>query len=135
MDIITHAVAGAYTGSFFGHPIAGAIAGIAADLPIMRVKRYPSPPPAYNATHSLAAAVIVGIAGYALYGNAGLFLAYLSHLYLDLFTHGKEWGSMLLYPLPKRFSFMPEWEFFNSSFYLGLFLAVLWSVLLCLILK
>ena len=135
MDIITHAVVGAYTGSFFGHPIAGAIAGIAADLPIMLVKRYPSPPPAYKATHSLAAAVIVGIAGYLLYGNAALFLAYLSHLYLDLFTHGKEWGSVLLYPYPKRFSFMPEWEFFNSSFYLGLFLAVLWSVLLCLILK
>lgn len=135
MDILTHAAVGAYTGSLFGYPITGAICGIAADLPIMRITRYKAPPLAYNATHSAIAAVIVGMAGYAIQGSPAAFLAYCSHLFLDVFTHGKQWGSPLLYPIPYRFSFMPEWEFFNKSFWCGLFLSFLWSFTLWFLIK
>jgi hypothetical protein len=54
-----------------------------------------------------------------------VFMALLSHLFLDAVTHGKQWAPPLLYPFETtRFSFGKEWEWFNGSWWLGL----LWSI-------
>lgn len=138
MDIITHAIVGAVTGSTLGYPVTGAFAGIAPDL-VMGWRRREVPPAAYNLSHSALFTLGATAIQWAIYGEtiaAVTFLALVSHLFLDFFTHGVSWGSPLLYPF-SHYRFSPlgeEWEFFNDVWWLGLFLAVSWCIVaLCVI--
>lgn len=130
MDIGNHILAGAAAGSFFGHPVAGALCGALPDL-VLGIKRRPAPTLAYNVTHSAAFAAFAAAAAYAYSGtNAGaaVGLALLSHLILDLPTHGKQWAPVLLYPLSnKRFSYGEEWEWFSYSWWGGFSVTIFWS--------
>lgn len=133
MDIVTHAVVGAATGGAFGRPFTGAFFAILPDLFLFSVKRRDTPTAAYNASHSLAGLVLVaGLA--ALYEpvlGAVAFFAYASHLWLDVPTHGKQWAPPLMWPSKHRYSIGQEWEWFNSSWWYGLFLATIW-IIVCL---
>ena len=128
MDIISHAVAGAAVGTAFGHPIMGALFGVLPDL-VLGVDRHINPPTAYNATHSATF-----VAGVGLLAGVGLWsvvpaLALLSHILLDLPTHGKRWAPPLLYPFSeRRYSMGTEWEWFNRSWWQGLALTLAWSL-------
>jgi membrane-bound metal-dependent hydrolase YbcI (DUF457 family) len=131
MDIITHAVVGAATGAAFGQPLQGAVWAIAPDLMLGTLKRRATPTAAYNASHSFAAVAVVTGVAYAFGGFAAAmcaFFSYLSHLILDIPTHGEHWAPTLLWPSQKRFSAGEEWEWFNRSWFAGLQLSFLWGI-------
>lgn len=128
MDVIAHAVAGASTGAYFGRPVLGACIAATPDL-VLGLRRHATPSALYNATHSALFLVLATLAALP-FGTAAI-VAYclLSHLVLDLPTHGLKWAPPLLYPFDAhRFSFGREWEFFNPSWWRGLVLTLLWSI-------
>lgn len=127
MDVFSHALAGAATGSLFGHPIAGAFIAAAPDM-VLSLKRRENPSILYNITHSIlgiSAATYIGF----LFGVAPLVVACLiSHIFLDLPTHGSKWAPPLFYPFWKvRVSMGEEWEWFNASWWVGFGITLLWS--------
>ncbi len=127
MDLFSHAIAGASVGLAFGHPITGAVCACLPDL-VLGIKRASEPSEAYIATHSLAFVGVVGALGWALGFGWLPFLAVLSHILVDVPTHSPKFAPALLYPFRrKRFSLGTDWEWFNSPWYLGLFLTTLWS--------
>jgi hypothetical protein len=129
MDIVNHAVAGAAVGAAYGRPIVGAFFGVLPDL-VVGVKRLTVPSEAYNLTHSLFFTIAFGLMGSHLEGTWMPLLALLSHLLLDLPTHGPIWAPPLLYPwTEKRFSFGEEWEWFSRSWWIGLSITFIWSSL------
>lgn len=128
MDIVNHALAGAATGYAFGSPVAGAVFGVLPDL-VLGVRRQLVPTPAYDLTHSLAFVLACGWAWWAVNGTLLALFALLSHIVLDLPTHGKQWAPVLLYPLHrKRFSYGDEWEWFSASWWQGFVLTIIWSL-------
>jgi membrane-bound metal-dependent hydrolase YbcI (DUF457 family) len=138
VDIFTHAVVGAVTGSALGYPLTGAFVGIAPDL-ALGWRRLAQPPAAYQATHSALFTLVATYLNGLLWGDTiavVTFMALASHLYLDFFTHGPAWGSPILYPFSHhRFSPIgKEWEFFNDVWWFGLALAVSWCVLVKILL-
>jgi membrane-bound metal-dependent hydrolase YbcI (DUF457 family) len=130
MDIVTHTLVGAATGFYFGHPVAGALVAAAPDL-VLGIRRRKAPSAAYNATHSLLVAGVAATLAWALLPEpwpALIYWCWLSHLFLDMVTHGVQWAPPLLYPLrPTRFSLGDEWEFYNHSWQRGLVLSLAWS--------
>lgn len=134
MDVVCHAVAGAATGMIWGRPILGAVIAAAPDA-VLGLRRRLIPGPAYNFTHSLAfigvAAAVAMLAGGA--HTAALVTAcLLSHLALDLPTHGPNWAPPLLYPFNKKRFFYAqggEWEFFNEHWKVGFAVTITWSFL------
>jgi hypothetical protein len=137
MDLVTHAIVGAATGSVFGRPVLGAVCAVLPDL-VLGVRRRALPTQLYSVTHSLLFSVWLGITLAPLdNGVAGLCgaLAVLSHIAIDLPTHGKDWAPPLFYPYSlKRYSFGVEWEFFNASWYKGAAISTIW-VITCLLFK
>lgn len=129
MDVFSHAVAGAAVGAAFGRPVLGAVCGVLPDLALATRKRLTLPPTAYNATHSALFVAGVGLLGALALGTVVPLLAVLSHILLDLPTHGRQWAPPLLYPFSeRRYSMGTEWEWFNRSWWLGLGLTLLWSL-------
>jgi hypothetical protein len=127
MDIVSHALAGAATGAAFGRPILGAFFGVLPDV-VIGIKRRKLPSTAYDATHSLVGIITIGAIGTAVTGSALPIFALLSHLILDMPTHGDKWAPPLLFPFDSmRFSCGEEWEWFNRSWCLGLLLTLCWS--------
>jgi hypothetical protein len=127
MDIVNHAVAGAAVGTYFGRPVLGAFFGVLPDL-VLGIKRLTVPSRAYNLTHSLLFTLGVGMVAGITLGSTVPLLALLSHLLLDLPTHGDEWGPPLLYPWNgKRFSYGEEWEWFSPDWWVGLYINLVWS--------
>lgn len=132
MDIVSHALAGAATGSLWGRPFLGAAVAAAPDL-VLGLRRRASPTLAYNLTHTLlfpwvASGIAVQIGGRPL-GWLVLWCL-LSHLVLDVPTHGKEWAPTLLWPFSsRRFSLGSEWEFFNASWSRGLDITIAWCAI------
>ena len=137
MDIVTHAVVGASTGALFGRPVLGALVAAAPDL-VLGLQRKVKPTRAYNYTHSALFALACTLAA-ALLGSwplgALVGLCLLSHLVLDVPTHGRVWAPPLLYPYSvKRYSmFLYEWEFFNVAWAVGLGVSIVW-IIACLLL-
>lgn len=128
MDIITHALAGAATGAFYGKPVIGAVVAIIPDL-VLGIKRKEKPTELYNFTHSLLFVTAVGSISLATFSNLFLFWAVLSHVILDLMTHGKVWAPTLFYPHSKRFSYGEEWEWFNKDWWMGMAYSITWILL------
>lgn len=133
MDAVIHALVGAVTAYSLGaDPTVGAAIAVAPDLPL-GIKRKVTPARAYDVTHSGAFAIATSLAALAVLGSlyAHVILACLtSHIVLDLPTHGKIWAPPLLYPLSKkRFSFGEEWEWFNRSWWQGLYLSTAWCMI------
>ena len=127
MDIFSHAIAGASVGLAFGNPWLGAAMGIAPDL-VLGLRRRPLPTQLYNATHSVLSIIAVGLPIWLIFGTPIPLLALLSHLLLDLPTHGKEWAPTLFYPLSEtRYVYGEEWEWFSESWYVGLCFTIIWS--------
>jgi len=127
MDIISHAIAGAAVGFHYGSPIVGALVGIAPDC-VLSIKRLHYPTNLYNHTHSIIPLVILGIYDYFYTTQPIVFFALLSHIILDLPTHGKIWAPALFYPYSKkRYSFGDEWEWFSTSWFTGLIITIIWS--------
>ena len=123
MDILTHAVVGAVIGN---GSISCIVAACLPDL-VLGIKRRKEPPPIYKFTHSIFPVAVLLLCGFQLEAAA-----WASHIILDIPTHGPVWSPNLLYPVHKKgFSCFGEWEFFNGSWFLGLFL----SVFLCLMLQ
>jgi len=127
MSSLSHAVAGASAGYIFGQPALGALCGVLPDL-VLNIRRLLLPSELYNFTHSLAFAGLVGLAGVQ-FGTAVPSLAILTHLALDVPTHGSTWAPPLLYPLRRRYSLGAEWEWFTRSWWTGLGLTFNWSLL------
>ena len=128
MDIVSHAVAGACTGAAFGRPILGAVFGVLPDVVIATKSRLQLPTEGYNFTHSLTFLLFFGLMGGGMFQSWVPFLALLSHLVLDIPTHGRIWAPPLLYPFnDRRFSLGEEWEWFNASWLKGLTLTIIWS--------
>ena len=129
MDLLSHAVAGASVGLAFGNPWLGAVIGIAPDF-VLGPKRRTLPTTLYNATHSLLSVTAIGLYIWVVFDSVIPLLALLSHLLLDIPTHGKEWAPTLLYPLSeKRYSYGEEWEWFNRSWIIGLCMTIMWSAI------
>lgn len=133
MDILTHALTGAATGYVFGQPIVGAIAGILPDFALFFRARQASPPPAYCAAHSLLMPFVVGMVSAIFFGieiGSAVYWAWFSHILLDIPTHSKEWAPQLFWPDKYQlFTRFEEWEWLNESWWRGLFIAALWSML------
>lgn len=128
MDIVNHAVAGAAVGAAFGRPGVGAFFGVLPDL-VLGVKRLTLPTPAYNLTHSLAFSGGVGLIAGELLGSPLPLLALLSHLLLDLPTHGPKWAPPLFYPWSElRYGWGEEWEWFSRSWWIGFGITLVWSI-------
>lgn len=133
MDIVTHAITGAITGAHWNRPILGAAVAVAPDL-VLGVKRRALPSLAYSVTHSpLLMSVVLSVATGALTRDPALtacvIACYLSHVTLDLQTHGGAWAPRLFFPFSKRrTSLGDDWEFFNRAWWLGLLTAFLWSL-------
>lgn len=135
MDIFSHAIAGAAAGYAVGDPLSGAVAAIIPDLVLPR-KRVATPPADYDLTHSLLFVLGLGVAAWVLgFGVAGL-LGLISHLVLDVPTHGKIWAPPLFYPFSKkRYSpFGQEWEWFDDTWWFGFAVLLIWCIL-CLLLS
>lgn len=131
MDIISHAIAGASAGAMFQRPIFGAAVAVLPDL-VLGVKRVSSPTVPYRVTHSLLfvlfAWAVIYPWGHQLALCAAIALA--SHLLLDLPTHGPVWAPRLFYPFSDAsFDHAVEWEWFSTSWFIGLGLTVMWSVI------
>lgn len=127
MDLLCHSIAGASTGLAFGEPVLGAVIACTPDL-VLGIKRRKKPNEAYNLTHSLfGVALIALILGFFI--NPFLaFFCLLSHIALDIRTHGKHWSPTLWYPFSKKRCFPSiEWEFFNESWCNGLKIVAIWS--------
>jgi membrane-bound metal-dependent hydrolase YbcI (DUF457 family) len=133
MDLFSHAIAGAAMGAAFGRPLVGAVCACLPDM-VLGLKRVASPTAAYTVTHSLVFCLIAATVGVWVGLGPVVGLAVLSHLLLDLPTHGKAWAPALLYPFSeRRFSFGGEWEFFNRYWFIGLIMTVEWSALWALL--
>lgn len=131
MDVVSHAIAGAATGLYWGRPGLGAAVAALPDL-VLGIRRRASPSLAYNLTHTLAFSLLAGAVVQVLYPPLGwlVFWCLVSHLALDVPTHGKEWAPTLLWPFSyRRYSLGTEWEFFNTSWSNGLDLTIIWSIL------
>ncbi len=129
MDIVSHAVAGAAVGAAYGRPVLGAVCGVLPDLVLLTPKRLTLPPARYSATHSALFVAGAGVLGWLAFATVVPLLAVLSHILLDLPTHGRRWGPQLLYPFSHRvYSYGTEWEWFNRSWRQGLVLTLLWSL-------
>jgi len=133
MDIITHAVAGAATGAAFGRPLLGAAVAVVPDSALWLRYRLARPPAAYSAAHGLLAPCLAGSVAMMLFGpaiSALVFFAWLSHIVLDIPTHGEEWSPRLFWPDNRPvFIGFQEWEWFNRSWWRGLALAAIWSAI------
>lgn len=129
MDIISHAVAGACAGAVFGRPVLGAVFGVLPDI-VLGVRRKATPNTSYNVTHSLMFVLVVALVCIPLRTWAPV-IAAISHIVLDLPTHGLKWAPPLLYPLSdRRYSYDDrEWEWFNYSWWRGLAITIMWSML------
>lgn len=126
MDVFSHALAGAATGTVFGRPLLGAFFGILPDI-VLGLKRRELPSAAYDFSHSLLFVALVGLPATIILGTAAPLFALFSHLALDLPTHGDKWAPPLLYPFDSmRFSCGEEWEFFNLSWFRGFLFTLLW---------
>jgi hypothetical protein len=128
MDLFSHAIAGASVGLAFNNPWLGAFMGVAPDL-VLGPRRRRLPSELYNASHSALVTIAIGLPIWIMFKTPVPLLALFSHLLLDLFTHGKEWGPPLFYPLNnKRYTFTQEWEWFNASWFLGFCITISWSL-------
>lgn len=127
MDILSHAIAGASSGAVFGRPILGMVFGVLPDV-VLGVQRKAHPSVLYNLTHSWLAVAVAGIAAVA-FDTAAPILAVVSHIVLDLPTHGKQWAPPLLFPFSaKRYSMGDDWEWGNASWQRGLIVTFIWSI-------
>lgn len=129
MDALSHALAGAAVGHHYGSAATGAFFGVLPDL-VLGVKRLAAPTTLYNATHSALFSCVLGVCAWLVLGSPLVLLALLSHLLLDLPTHGRAWAPPLLYPFSsRRFGLGVEWEFFNTAWILGANITLLWCAL------
>lgn len=128
MDIVCHAIAGAAVGYAFNEPLWGAIGGIFPDI-VLGIRRRALPTGLYNFTHSVIGVWVMGCAGCWLGDSPAFLLALISHVLLDLFTHGPTWAPPLAWPYLGRYSFGQEWEYFNNSWCTGAGLTILWSII------
>lgn len=130
MDVLSHAAAGAATGSFYGRPLLGALIAVIPDL-VLPLQRVANPPRRYKLTHNLLFVVCAGVA--ASYFGLGwlVFWCLLSHLFLDFFTHGDAWAPRLLYPWSDAYvsPLCGEWEWFNRTWWAGFCLTLNWSII------
>jgi membrane-bound metal-dependent hydrolase YbcI (DUF457 family) len=127
MDIVSHAIAGASAGAVFGRPVLGAVFGVIPDV-VLGITRKTAPGAAYDVTHSLLFVLAISLLCAKLDTWAPV-LAVLSHIVLDLPTHGSGWAPPLLYPIcQRRFSYGEEWEWFNRSWWRGLVITIIWSL-------
>jgi membrane-bound metal-dependent hydrolase YbcI (DUF457 family) len=128
MDIVSHALAGAAAGAAFGRPFLGAFFGVLPDV-VLGIKRRAVPSLAYDFTHSLAGLFVLGFVGTLLTGSIVPQIAIISHLVLDIPTHGEQWAPPLLFPFDRhRFSYGgEEWEWFNPVWCFGFLITMVWS--------
>lgn len=127
MDIFSHAVAGASVGYAFGRPLLGAVFGVLPDV-FAGIRRRITPTALYDISHSAIPVAILLVAGLGT-GEYVPALAVLSHILLDLPTHGPVWAPPIALPFSKkRFSFGDEWEWLNWPWWKGLGLTLLWSL-------
>lgn len=128
MDIVSHAISGAAMGAAFGRPLEGALFAILPDM-VLPIKRIYKPIARYNLSHSLLTILPLGAALWAFTGSPVALIALLSHVALDIPTHGPKFAPTLFYPVSeKRFSYGSDWEFFSPSWWAGLTLTILWSI-------
>lgn len=129
MDIVSHFVAGFSSGLYFGKPLTGAAIAVLPDLVIMGERKL-KPTRFYIVTHSFLFLLICTLFAELAFDLGVLtFVSIVSHLLLDLTTHGKVWSSRLFWPNPFYFKYGVEWEFFNKSWFFGLVITLIWSLL------
>lgn len=130
MDIFTHAIVGGVTGAQFGQPVLGAAIAVIPDLQLFGVRRE-SPPELYQFLHSVAG--VIGVASLLCMLGVSFTLSLaclMSHLAIDVPTHGFKWAPRLLYPFNFKFTCFNEWEFFNVTWFYGLGVSVIWILIL-----
>ena len=135
MDVVSHALAGAASGAVFGHPIIGAIVAVLPNS-VLGLQRRKAPPVAYRYSHSVLTALCVpaALALLPLQHTIPLAvaLAWLSHIALDVPTHGELWAPRLMYPFSQfKLGNFIEWEFGSRTWYFGSFLTLVW-IAICL---
>jgi len=124
MDIFIHGLVGTAIGYKFEQPVTGLLFGILPDF-VLGIRRKPHPNTLYRITHSFLFALL-----FILFPVA--FLSLLSHIFIDIFTHCEEWSPRIVYPHDFHVKIFSEWEYFNKSYILGLFLSLIIILLLSL---
>lgn len=136
MDIITHAVVGAFTGAVYDRPVLGAMAAVVPDAALWLRPRLPSPPALYRAAHGALLPLVITAALLPLFGPSVaivVFLSWTSHIVLDIPTHGEKWSPRLFWPLDVPiFTEFEEWEWFSESWHRGLEIALIW-IFICIV--
>ena len=99
------------------------VATLCAVLPdVSMPRREDTPPKAYLWAHSIWPVLLL------LPLSSDASIGWLSHILLDLLTHGRGFAPRLLYPLAWRIPGpFGEWEFYNRAWFLGL------GVTLCIV--
>lgn len=133
MDIVSHALAGYAVGEYFGHPLIGTFAGMTPDI-CLGIKRRRKPSATYDFTHSIAFLLITStVALVTLSYSVALTISFalLSHILLDIPTHGEKWAPPLLFPISRQRAslFGLEWEWFNLAWWRGLCFTFIWIFL------
>lgn len=115
MDIVSHII---FANALTGPNIYSTIGAVIPDLTM--IKRKPYPDKYYLLMHSPIMSIVLFII------NPYLGIGHFSHIFLDFFTHGKDFAPRLFYPFSDyRITIFQEWEFFNKSFWIGLFIVLI----------
>jgi len=120
MDIFTHFAVGFATGTVIDKPITCGVIAILPDVFLFSFKRLKNPTILYKISHTVWIPLFICIF------NPIYALAYLSHIVLDVFTHGGKWKTEPFLPIKLNFGNFHEWEFFNKSYLIGLIISILW---------
>lgn len=133
MDVISHALAGAATGAAFGRPLLGAAVAVVPDSALWLRPRLARPPALYRAAHGGLAPLLISALCLPLFGPTVALVvmwAWISHIVLDIPTHGPIWSPRLFWPDERAvFTKFKEWEWFNRSWWLGLSVTFIWSAI------
>lgn len=132
MDTATHALLGGVIGASAGvlapqgtEPLvvvaACALVATLPDSPLIAYRtRVPHPPRSYLWAHSIWPVIAIWFCVGPIYGAA-----YLSHILIDIPTHGPAWSARLFYPIRWHFACFEEWEWGNASWRNGLVITIL----------
>lgn len=122
MDIISHLIFNYSCSNIVMESLVlSSIGSIIPDLTMIKRKR--NPDLYYKVMHSLPTVAVLYFVNHSL--AFGLF----THIFLDFFTHGNKFSPFLFFPSSSNNTLFKEWEFFNLSFFIGILIIGIMSII------